>query len=252
MRAVGRRHPPRTDRRAGQRRPLPRRMPRRHERRQVADRAPVDEDPARLRGQAREIGDPPQCLVLGVDGAGALQPRAGIDRGRPHHHVEGGGLPGRRTGDEGQVTGVVGRQAGRRENVGEDVEGAGGAESGRGDRPARGLGQLGCARRPVERDGVERQALRGIRKDGADGGRGGVGVVAVHAAESRSRVDAGSAPGGAFQSQSSAVWRSAAVSARTSGATATRSARAPAPQETATADIPAARAACTSTPASPT
>ena len=73
-------------------------------------------------GQPGEVGDPAQGLVLGVDGARALEPRPGVDRRGADDDVEGGGLLGRRAGDEGQVARVVDGQAGGGEHVGEDAE----------------------------------------------------------------------------------------------------------------------------------
>ena len=40
---------------------------------------PLEAIPKALR-QAGEVGDPAQRLVLGVDGTGALEPRAAVDR----------------------------------------------------------------------------------------------------------------------------------------------------------------------------
>ena len=75
----------------------------RDQRRQVADRAARHEHAAGRRRQPGQVGDPAQRLVLGVDRAGALEPRSAVDARRPDDHVEGRRRLGRRVRDEGQV-----------------------------------------------------------------------------------------------------------------------------------------------------
>ena len=71
-------------------------------------------------GKPGEVGDPPQRLVLGVDGAGSFEPvapahRRGADDEVEQHRCLGGGAR-----DEGEEARVAGGDAGRREHLGED------------------------------------------------------------------------------------------------------------------------------------
>ena len=92
-----------------------------HQRGQVALRAARDEDAAGAGGQADEVGDEPQRLVLGVHRAGSLEPRAAVDGRRAadeieqHRRLGGGGR------DERQEARVVDRDARRREHVAEQL-----------------------------------------------------------------------------------------------------------------------------------
>ncbi len=58
-------------------------------------------------GQAGQVGDPAQGLVLGVHRAGALEPRAAVDRRRADHQVEQGRRLGRGRRHERQRPRVV-------------------------------------------------------------------------------------------------------------------------------------------------
>ncbi len=78
-------------------------VPGRDQRRQVAERAALHEHPAGLRREAGQVGEPAQRLVLGVDGAGALEPGPAVDRRGADDEVEQAGRLGRRRRDEGQV-----------------------------------------------------------------------------------------------------------------------------------------------------
>ena len=49
---------------------------------------PCTNTPPASAGKPGEVGDPAQRLVLGVDRAGALQPRAAVDRRRADDEVE--------------------------------------------------------------------------------------------------------------------------------------------------------------------
>ena len=111
-------------------------IPRGDQRRQVADRAALHEDPARALGQSELPGEPVQHLVLGEDSAGALEPRAAVDRGCRHDEVERDRRLARCARDERQVPGVVDRQAGRREHIREERRRTRGADAGGGDRAA--------------------------------------------------------------------------------------------------------------------
>ena len=168
--------------------------------REVADGAARHEHPAGLRGHPDEVGDPAQRLVLGVDRARALEPGAGVDRGRPDDEVEHHGGVARRARDEGQVARVVGRQAGRREVLGEQPQRLEAAEALRGDRLADHRGERLRGRRPVERR-LHPDALLGIRDDRL-GERRELGVLVllvrlpVHGGESRCAAASGGTPAG--------------------------------------------------------
>ena len=114
----------------------PRRVPRGDEGREVADRPAGREDAAGAGRHPDEVGDPAQRLVLGVDRAGALEPRARVDRRGPDDEVEHHGGVARGARDEGEVARVVGRQAGRREVLGEHPHRGDAAEALGGDRLA--------------------------------------------------------------------------------------------------------------------
>jgi hypothetical protein len=84
---------------------------------QVAGGPAADEHAAGSVREAGEVGDPAQRLVLGVDGAGALEPRSGVDARRTDHEVEQDRRLGRGRRHERQEAGVVDRDARRREHV---------------------------------------------------------------------------------------------------------------------------------------
>ena len=76
----------------------------------------------RARRQPSEVGDPAQRLVLGIDGSGALEPGAAVDRGRPDHEVEHRRRLGGRARDEAEVARVVGGDARRCEVLLEQLQ----------------------------------------------------------------------------------------------------------------------------------
>ena len=124
-----------------------------HQRREVADRPAGGEHPACARRHPDEVGDPAQRLVLGVHGTRALEPGAGVDRGRPDDEVEHHGGVTRRARDEGQVARVVGRQAGGGEVLREQTHGLDAAEPAGGDRLPDPRAQFGLGHRAVQRRG---------------------------------------------------------------------------------------------------
>ena len=118
--------------------------------------------------------------------------------------------------------------------------------------------ELGERLGPVERDRFELQAVGGVGEDRVAEGLEVLVAVAVHAASlgrgARPGHDptegrAGAQPGGASKSTAR---RPATSDTTASGRVATSAGSSPAPQVTATAPIPAAWAASTSTVASPT
>ena len=75
--------------------------------RQIARCAAADKYAACARGKSGNVSNPPQCLVLGIDSTGALEPAAGTDVRCAHYQIEkcrhlrwGGG-------DECQIPGVI-------------------------------------------------------------------------------------------------------------------------------------------------
>ena len=97
--------------------------PGRDQRREVAGRAAAHEHAAGPVGEAGEVGEPAQRLVLRPDRAGAVDPPGGDRRRRPDDQVEEhGGLRGR-AGHERHRRRVVGRDRGGREHLGPDPQG---------------------------------------------------------------------------------------------------------------------------------
>jgi hypothetical protein len=96
------------------------------------------------RRQSGEVGEPPQRLVLGVHGPGALEPRAAVDARGGHDHVEQRGGFGGGARHERQVARVVDRQARRAEHVDEEA-------------------QRLLATEPLRGDGLPGRALRAAR-----------------------------------------------------------------------------------------
>ena len=112
---------PATSQRAGRGRRRRRAGPRRRRAATSADRLPIGaaghEHAAGAGGQPGEVGDPAQRLVLGVDRAGALEPRAAVDGRGADDEVEQRAASVGRARDERQVPGVVDRDARRGEHV---------------------------------------------------------------------------------------------------------------------------------------
>ncbi len=123
-------------------------IPSRHQCRQVADRAALHEYSAGGGRQAELACEPVQHLVLGVDRAGALHPRSAVDRGCRDDDVERERGLARRGRDEGEVAGVVRRDARRSEHVLEQ-----------GDRPSRADAAVGDRARCQPREVVRTQRL---------------------------------------------------------------------------------------------
>ena len=140
---------------------------------------PWTKTPPASAGKPGEVGDPAQRLVLGVDRAGALEPRAAVDRRGTHHEVEERGGLGRGGRDEGEVARVVDRDAGLAQHRVEQREGLLAAEAVLGDGLARGDLQLAQRARSVEGHRVEDQAPARVLQDRLAELLGLV-VVAVH------------------------------------------------------------------------
>ena len=153
----GRDHRPPSGRRTVQ--PRARRVAGGDERREVADRSALDERAARFGRHSRQIGDPAQRGVLGMDGSGAFQPAPGVDRGRIDDEVEQRCRSGRRGGDEREKARMVDRDARGRELVREQGEGGRASDPVLGDRPAGAPVELLGRARTVERRRVELQAV---------------------------------------------------------------------------------------------
>ena len=92
------------------------------QRAEVAGRATADEHAAGLRREPGEVGDVAQRLVLGVDRAGALQPRTGVDARRADHEIEQDRRLRRSRGDEAEEPRVVDADARGREHLLEDPQ----------------------------------------------------------------------------------------------------------------------------------
>ena len=132
---------------------------------QVARGAAGDEDPTGPRRQPREVGQPAEGLVLGEDRPGTLEPRPAVDRRGPHDEVEQDGGLGGRHRHEGQVRGMVDRDARRRQDISEHPEGLEPADPGIGDGvPGHGP-QLGLGPRPVEGRRVHADPLHRVAQD---------------------------------------------------------------------------------------
>ena len=141
------------------------RVPRGHERGQVADRAALDEAAARLVRHAGQVGQPAQGLVLGVHGAGRAAPAARIHRRGGQGHVEQLGRMRGGGGDEGEEAGVLDRDAGRGERLGEDLQGRLAADAVLGHRLARRRSELLRRARRRKRPGRAMQALADVGDD---------------------------------------------------------------------------------------
>ena len=151
-----------------------------NERREVPERPALHEHATGAGRQSELGGEPAQHLVLGVHGAGALEPRAAVERARRHDEVERRcGLRGR-AGDERQVAGIVGRDAGGREDVLEDAERLRGADAALVDRASREAGELRRWQRLVERCVLREQSRTRVVEDEVHDRAGLVGDV-VHA-----------------------------------------------------------------------
>ena len=142
--------------------PIPHRVTRRDERGDVRDGPALHERAAGARREVGEIRDPPQGLVLRVDGAGCLEPVAPAHRGRSDDEIEQHRRLGGRTRDEGEETGVARRDARWSQLVGEDPQCLLAADTLGGDRRTRPLLQLGERPRVVEGKRVELQATPGV------------------------------------------------------------------------------------------
>ena len=144
--------------------PSPGRMPGGHQRGQVPDRAPRGEDSPGSRRHTHQVGDPTQGEILGINRAGALQPRPAIDRGGADNEVEHRGGIARGARDEGQIARVVGREATGGEIFGEEAHRLQTAEAFGRDRLADPLAQLRLGERFVQRR-REPDALLGVGND---------------------------------------------------------------------------------------
>ena len=98
---------------------LPPAVPGGDQRAEVAGGATADEHAAGVGGQAGEVGDVAQRLVLGEHRAAALQPRAGVDAGRADDEIEQDRRLGRCGRHERQEARVVDGDARRCEHVAE-------------------------------------------------------------------------------------------------------------------------------------
>ena len=147
---------------------------------------PCTKTPPAPRGRPNSAREPVQHLVLGVDRAGALHPRAAVDGGCRHHDVERQRGLGRGRGDEGEVAGVVGRHAGRREHVLEQRDRAPRADAVGGDRARGQPREVARRHRLVERHVLVQRPAPCVLEDVFDGVTG-VGRDGVHLAPGMSR-----------------------------------------------------------------
>ena len=136
------------------------------QRAEVARRAAGDEHSAGRVGHADQVGDVAQRLVLGVDGAAALEPRPGVDARGPDHEIEQDRRLGRRRRHERQEPRMVDRDARRTEHVGEDSQRLEPADPFGGHGLADHRPQLGGRSGLVERRRVHPHALDGVSHDG--------------------------------------------------------------------------------------
>jgi hypothetical protein len=114
--------------------------------RQVAVGAALDEAAAGRVGEAGQRRQPRERLVLGVHGAGRLQPRAAVERVDADQQVDERGRRRRDAGDEGEIERVVDRGAGGQQHVAQHGHRTLGPEPLGRDRPPRQLIRL--AREP--------------------------------------------------------------------------------------------------------
>ncbi len=165
---------------------------RRDERGEVAERPALHEDAAGAGRQVGQLREPGERLVLREDRAGALEPRAAVDRRRRDDEVEEHGRLRRRGGHEGEEARVVDGDRRGREDVREDPQRLLPAEALRRDRAA-GLGaqRVGVAR-PVEAAGARAGCARA--RTGRPARRAVRSPACMHA---RMRTIHGAAPGGA-------------------------------------------------------
>ena len=157
-----------------------------HQSGQVAEGAALHEHPGRRRRQPGEVGQPAQRLVLGVDGAGTLQPRPAVDGRRAHDEVEQRGGLGRRGRDERQVPRVVHRDARTGQHLVEQPQHPLAPQAVPGDRLADLLVQLVVRPGTVQRDRVQPHPPARVVDDG-HGQTLGVVVVPVHARDRTTR-----------------------------------------------------------------
>ncbi|MEI2704488.1 MAG: hypothetical protein V9E89_04315 [Ilumatobacteraceae bacterium] len=139
---------------------------------EVAGGAAADEHAAGLRGQAGQVGEVAQRLVLGEHGTAPFQPRSGVDARRPDDQIEQHGGLRRGRGHERQEPRVIDRDARRRQDVGEHAQGLEPADAPRVDRVTGHRPQLGHGARPVQR-GIHAHPVDGVAQDrlGEDFGR---------------------------------------------------------------------------------
>ena len=167
------------------------------QRREVAVRAALHEGAAGRLREAGEVGEPAQGLVLGLHGAGRLDPRAAVERVHADQQVGERGRRRRRVGDEGHVARVVDRGAGRQQRVAQERHHALAAEALARDRPARQLARLA---RQAERGRVGGQSRsRAASKTAAASSR--VGVVQAHTPARVALVDPALLAGAARERQ---------------------------------------------------
>jgi hypothetical protein len=128
--------------------------------RQVGHRPAGGEAAACRIGHLGQVGDPAECLILGEHHAGAVQPGRAAQRRGTDHEVEHGGRLGRRPRDEGEVAGVVGRDAGGGQVLGVSTQRLGSAES---------LWRDGLAHQGLEFGGTHRTVERRLVPDPLEG-----------------------------------------------------------------------------------
>ena len=83
--------------------------------REIAERPARDKRSSGLSRESGEIGQPAQCLVLGVDRSGRFQPAPGVDARGSHQQIEEDGDFRRRVRDEGEVAWMIGGNRRRRQ-----------------------------------------------------------------------------------------------------------------------------------------
>ncbi len=164
-------------------------LPRNDEGRQVRGRTALDEHAARAGGQAREVAQEAQRLVLGVHRARRLDPRDPGDRRARHDHVEQERRLRRRGRDECEEARAVARDDRGRQHVAVEREHLFRLVAGRVDRARCAGRQLVGIDAVVERDRVEREPLAHVREHGVGGAAGSlVESVHGHDASPRRRV----------------------------------------------------------------
>src|SRR4051794_31197480 len=102
--------------------------------REIAERSPGDKGATGLGRKPRQIGQPAQGLVLGVDGTGGFQPAPSVDRRGADKGVEDDGGLGGGVGNESQVARMIDSDIGRVQSFDPTAQGFDRSDSSRRDR----------------------------------------------------------------------------------------------------------------------